>query len=105
MRNLAKVQNPTVEIQVNGNEITITTITTFKTSSMKFNVDEEFTETRLDGVEVKTKISREGNKLVQKQFGEKEAEIIREVNGDTLTTICKCGDVTSTRVYKRLPAA
>ena len=53
MRNLAKVQNPVVEIQVNGEDVTITTITTFKTSAMKFKLGEEFTENRLDGVEVK----------------------------------------------------
>lgn len=53
MRNLAKVQNPTVTISVDGEEITIKTETTFKTTEMKFKLGEEFTEKRLDGLEVK----------------------------------------------------
>lgn len=34
-----------------------------------------------------TKITREGNKLIQEQFGDNPATIIREVEGDKLTTV------------------
>lgn len=53
MRNLAKVQTPTVTISIDEGEITIKTETTFKTSEVKFKLGEEFTEKRLDGVDVK----------------------------------------------------
>lgn len=56
MRNLAKVQNPTVTISIDGEEISIKTETTFKTSEMKFKLGEEFTEKRLDGLDVKVSI-------------------------------------------------
>lgn len=34
-----------------------------------------------------TKITREGNKLIQEQLGDNPATIIREVEGDKLTTV------------------
>lgn len=70
-----------------------------------------------------TKITREGNKLIQEHLGDNPATIIREVEGDKLTTVsddtisgstwvliliflfkqvCKAGEVVSTRVYKRV---
>jgi len=102
MRNLAKVQTPTVEITESAGEYSIKTITTFKTSELNFKLDEEFEEERLDGAKVKTKVSRDGNKLVQKQFGETPCDIVREVEGDKLSTVCTVGDVVSTRIYKRV---
>lgn len=63
MRNLAKLQNPTVTISIDGEEITIKTETTFKTSEMKFKIGEEFTEKRLDGVDVK--VSRDSSSFSQ----------------------------------------
>lgn len=103
MRNMAKVQTPTVEIGNEGDEWSIKTITTFKTSEIKFKLGQEFDETRLDGVVVKSTITLDGaNKLVQKQSGEVPSEIIREVDGDKLTCTCKAADVVSIRVYKRV---
>jgi len=102
MRKMATASKPTVEINNEGDDYSIKTTTTFKTSEIKFKIDEEFEETRLDGVIVKTKISKDGNKLIQQQFGDKPCEIMREVDGDCLKTICTCGDVVSTRTYKRV---
>jgi len=102
MRNMAKVQTPTVEITEADGDYSIKTVTTFKTTELKFKLGEEFEEDRLDGAKVKTKISREGNKLVQEQFGETPCNIVREVEGDKLSTVCTVGDVVSTRIYKRV---
>jgi len=103
MRNMAKVQTPTVEISNEGDDWSIKTITTFKTSEIKFKLGQEFDETRLDGVIVKSTITLDGpNKLVQKWSGDPPAEIIREVDGDKLNVTCKAADVVSTRVYKRV---
>lgn len=103
MRNMAKVQTPTVEVSNEGDDWSIKTITTFKTSEIKFKLGQEFDETRLDGVVVKSTITQDGpNKLVQKQSGEVPCEIIRETDGDKMTVTCKAADVVSTRVYKRV---
>jgi len=103
MRNMAKVQTPTVEVSNEGDEWTIKTITTFKTSEIKFKLGQEFDETRLDGVVVKSIVTLDGpNKLVQKWSGEVQSEIIREADGDKMTVTCKAADVVSTRIYKRL---
>lgn len=54
MRKAAGVQSPTVEIKVGEDgQYSIKTVTTFKTSEMKFKLDEEFDDNRLDGVTVK----------------------------------------------------
>ncbi|GBM30616.1 hypothetical protein AVEN_99132-1, partial [Araneus ventricosus] len=48
-----------------------------------------------------TTITLEDGKLLQKQSGDKEVTIIREVEGDVMKTICKVDDIVSTRVYNR----
>lgn len=54
MRKAAALQTPTVEIKIGEDgEYLIKTVTTFKTSEMKFKLDEEFDDNRLDGVTVK----------------------------------------------------
>ena len=53
MRKMAGVQTPTVEVKKTDDGYSIKTITTFKTSEMKFKLDEEFDELRMDGVTVK----------------------------------------------------
>ncbi|KAI1302400.1 Fatty acid-binding protein [Halotydeus destructor] len=102
LRNAAKIQNPTVEVKINDGEYSLKTVTTFKTSELKFKLGEEFEEKRLDDATVKTKVTRDGNKLIQEQFGDKPCEITREFDGDTLTTVCKIKDIVSTRIYKRV---
>jgi len=99
-RKLAETSKPTVEIKVDGDEYTIKTIA-FKNSEIQFKLGQEFEEKRLDGATVKTVVTRDGNKLVQKQYGDKEVTITREVDGDTLTVVCEANAVVSTRVYKR----
>ena len=55
----------------------------------------------MDGKTVKTTITKEGNKLIQKQETEPQVEIIREFTGDGLITTCKCNDVVNVREYKK----
>jgi len=102
-RKMAVSLSPTIEIKQEGEEYSIKTSTTFKTTELKFKLGEEFEETRMDGVTVKTKINKDGDsKLVQNQFGEVPCEIVREVVGDSLKTVCTCNEVVSTRIYKRV---
>ena len=100
-RKLAEQSKPTVEIIEEGGDNYVIKTYAFKNSEIKFKLGEEFEEKRLDGNTVKTVVTLEGGKLVQKQFGDKECTITRGVDGDSLTVVCKSGDVVSTRIYKR----
>uniref|UniRef100_A0A1W7RAI2 Fatty acid-binding protein n=1 Tax=Hadrurus spadix TaxID=141984 RepID=A0A1W7RAI2_9SCOR len=102
MRKLGASSKPVVEISNDGDTWTIKTITTFKTSEIKFKLGEEFQETRLDGSIVKTVVTLDGDKLVQKQFGDKEVVITREIEGDKLKVVCTVDDIVSTRIYDKL---
>lgn len=87
MRKAGSLAKPVVEIKQDGDYFIIKTTTTFKTSEIKFKLDEEFDETRMDGSACKTVITIEDGKLVQKQSGDKEVTIIREVEGDQMKTV------------------
>ncbi|RWS12040.1 allergen Tyr p 13-like protein [Dinothrombium tinctorium] len=87
MRKLAQTATPTIHVTKDGDTYCIKTTTTFKTTELKFKLDEEFEETRMDGVVVKTKVTREGDKFIQKQSGDKPCEIIREFSEDELKTV------------------
>ena len=87
MRNMAKVQTPTVEIATDGDNVTLKTITTFKTQEIKFKLNEEFEEKRLDGALVKSTVTLDGDKLVQHQKADTSCDIIREIEGDKLKTV------------------
>jgi len=102
LRNLAKTSTPVFEVSKDGEQFTMKTTTTLKTSEIKFELGKEFEENRLDGKKVKTVVVADGNKLVQTQYGDKEVKIVREFNGDELKVTSTVGDVTSVRVYNRV---
>ena len=57
IRNLAKTSKPTIEISLaDDGTYTIKTITTLKTTEIKFKLGEEFEETRMDGAKVKVSV-------------------------------------------------
>lgn len=55
----------------------------------------------MDGVTVKSIITKEGNKLVQKQQADPPVEIVREFTDGKLIATCKCKDVVNVREYKK----
>ncbi|KFM62498.1 Fatty acid-binding protein, brain, partial [Stegodyphus mimosarum] len=67
MRKAGLMSKPVVEIKKEGDEFILKTTTTFKNSEIKFKLDEEFEETRMDGSNCKTIITLEDGKLVQRQ--------------------------------------
>lgn len=101
LRKAGALSKPVVEIKQDGETYILKTTTTFKTSEIKFKLGEEFEETRMDGSMCKTTITLEDGKLIQKQSGDKEVTIIREVEGDQMKTICKVDDIESIRIYNR----
>lgn len=80
----------------------VKTDSTLKKSQIEFKLDQEFEEHRMDDVKVKTIITKEGNKLIQKQSANPPVEITREFVGDKMITTCKCKDVVNVREYKKV---
>ncbi|XP_063628848.1 fatty acid-binding protein [Cydia splendana] len=101
-RKAANAVTPTVELRKDGDQYTLVTSSTFKTTEMKFKPGEEFDEERADGVQVKTVCSFEGNKLkqVQKAPDGLEVTYLREFGPEELKAVMTVKDVTCTRVYK-----
>jgi len=52
---------------------------------------------------MKTTITLDGNKLIQEQKGDIPSTIVREVDGNKMTVICKAKDVVATRNYVKAP--
>uniref|UniRef100_A0A0P4VPE9 Cytosolic fatty-acid binding proteins domain-containing protein n=1 Tax=Scylla olivacea TaxID=85551 RepID=A0A0P4VPE9_SCYOL len=104
LRKLGSSSKPTVEFSV-GDDGTwvMKTVSTLKTTEVKFKLGEEITETTLDGRECKTVFSLEGNKLTQMQNAQKgkSAKYVREFNDNEMITIAECDGVVSKRTYKR----
>ncbi|XP_061676757.1 fatty acid binding protein 4a [Syngnathoides biaculeatus] len=76
------------------------TQSTFKTSEIKFKLNEPFEETTADDRKTRTVISLENGKLVQKQCWDgKETSIEREVTDGKLIARCIMGDVVAVRTY------
>lgn len=101
-RKLAESNRPTVRIaHSDGGEWTIKTIA-FKNSEIRFKLGEEFEEQRLDGATVKAVANLDGDRLVQKQFGEQEVTITYTIDGDSLTITYASGSVVATRHFQRV---
>lgn len=66
------------------------------TTSQKFKVGEEKDVTTQDGRKIKNVFTIEGNKLIEKQIGEKTLTIIREYSDDELIVTTEMGQVVST---------
>ncbi|XP_022215938.1 probable fatty acid-binding protein [Drosophila obscura] len=100
LRKMGNSISPTVEVTLEGETYTLTTTSTFKTSAISFKLGEEFDEETLDGRQVKSIITLDGNKLTQEQKGDKPSTIVREFSDADLTTTLTIGAVKSVRIYK-----
>lgn len=98
-RKLGQTSKPTVEIKAEGDDWSIKTHTMLKTTELKFTLGKEFDENRMDGTTVKSLVTMDGNKLVQKQFGDKEVTITREIKDGHLEVTCALEGVTAVRKY------
>ena len=90
LRKMGGALKPNVRFEKNGDEWTFTTISTLKTTVIKFKVGEEFEEETIDGRKVRTTITVENDKLVQTQKdkdGKLVSVITREItsNGELKT--------------------
>jgi len=100
MAKMASTAKPTITITVEGDNWSLKTETTFKTSKLEFQLGVEFDETTADDRKMKTTVTLEGdNKLIQDQKGDIPSTIVREVTGNKMVVTCKAKDVTATRSY------
>lgn len=101
LRTAAKTQTPTVEFSVEGDEITMKTITTFKTDEVKFELGKEFPEKRLDGVLVQTTAVIQNGALVFHKEGDKPYTVTFAIEDGKLKATYAIGNVVATRILKK----
>lgn len=78
----------------------LNTVSTFRSTALKFKVNEEFLEETMDGRKINCLITFEGNKMIQQQTGENAVRIEREFTEDQLITKCMIEDIVGTRYFK-----
>jgi len=85
------------------------TVSTFKTTVVEFKEGVEFEEKTADDRAVKATITFDGEKMIHSQVDpadeKKNTVIERFVDGDTLITTVKSGDVEAKRIYKKKETA
>ena len=107
-RKLANSVIPVNEIEIaEDGQYTIRTVTTVRTTEIKFKLNEPFTEDTIDGRKTQTIPTRDGNllKLDQKgdkSRGEKDSVMTRDLVGDVITMKLIVDNVVCTRIYKRI---
>lgn len=101
MRKMGNSISPTVELKKEGDEYTFNTTSTFKNTTIKFKVGEEFDEETVDGRKVKSVCTFESDdKLIHEQKGDKPSTIVREFTEDTMNAIMTVGEIVCKRLYK-----
>lgn len=100
LRKLGNSISPTVELVKNGDEYTFNTLSTFKNTTIKFKLGEEFDEETVDGRMVKSVCTLDGNKLIHEQKGDKPTTIVREFTATDLTATMTAGNAKCVRYYK-----
>lgn len=99
LRKIGNSVSPTVELKKDGDKYTLVTSSTFKNTEISFELGKEFDEETMDGRQVKSVMTMEGNKLIHKQGGDPPSEIIREFDEKQMVATMKVKDVVCTRKY------
>lgn len=104
LRLVADNQTPVYDIHKDGDKWVLKTTTTFRNSEIKFKYGEEFTESRLDGKNVRSTITQDGNKWIHTQIadGSPTCTLTREFSSEGIDTTGVCDSVTTRRYYKRI---
>ncbi|CAG9854311.1 unnamed protein product [Phyllotreta striolata] len=94
--------SPVVDLQKDGDEYVLSSVSTFKNVVVKFTPGVEFDQETPDGRKVKATITIDGNVLheVQKDAAGKETTIDRTFTEDEIKMVMSCNGVTATRIYK-----
>ncbi|KAM4029329.1 myelin P2 protein-like [Anomaloglossus baeobatrachus] len=102
-RKAGAIAKPNVVISKNGDEISLKTESSLKTTEVRFKLGEEFDETTADSRNTRTIITCDDGVLTQVQkWDGKETTIKRELKNGQLVVTCTMGDVKCVRVYDRV---
>ncbi|KAJ3597743.1 hypothetical protein NHX12_001260 [Muraenolepis orangiensis] len=103
-RQMGKLLKPKFIISVaEDGVITMQTKSSFKSTEIKFKLDQAFEEKTADERTTQTIVTFAGGKLVQKQtWGDnKSTTLERTLDSGKLITTCTMGNVVATRTYER----
>ncbi|CAL8361664.1 unnamed protein product [Arctogadus glacialis] len=101
-RQVGNVIKPKFIVSVAEGVISMKTQSTFKSTEIKFKLDEEFEERTADDRVTKTIVSFNNGKLVQKQTWDgRSTTLERALESGKLITTCTAGDVVAVRTYER----
>ncbi|XP_033983666.1 fatty acid binding protein 4b [Trematomus bernacchii] len=102
-RQMGNMAKPNLVISVDdAGMVSMKSETTFKTTEIKFKLNEEFDETTADGRKTNTLITCENGKLVQQQTWEdKTTTLEREIQDGKLRAKCVMDDVVAVRIYEK----
>ncbi|XP_004705084.1 fatty acid-binding protein, heart [Echinops telfairi] len=101
-RQVANMTKPTTIIEVNGENITVKTQSTFKNTEISFKLGVEFDETTADDRKVKSTVTLDGGKLVHTQKWDGQVTtLVRELSDGKLILTLSHGSVVSTRTYEK----
>ncbi|XP_073341356.1 fatty acid binding protein 4b [Pagrus major] len=102
-RQMGNMAKPNLVISVDdAGLISMKSETTFKTTEIKFKLNEEFEETTADGRKTKTIITLDNGKLVQLQTWDgKKTTLERELQDGKLSAKCIMDDVVAVRTYEK----
>ncbi|CAL8086062.1 unnamed protein product [Calicophoron daubneyi] len=102
-RKLINSTHPEVTYTLDGENMTIKTVSALKTTTIHFQFGKEFEEKTADDRTVMSTVTKESDdKLVQIQkHPDNTTEIVREVHGDSLTSHVSVGDVKAVLQYTK----
>ncbi|XP_055299743.1 fatty acid-binding protein, muscle-like [Sitodiplosis mosellana] len=100
-RKIGNAVSPTVELKkLDNGKYQLLTKSTFKDSTIEFELGKEFDEKTLDDRNVKSVITMEGNKLIQRQGGDPPSTLIREFGDKEMIATMTVNNVVCTRKYR-----
>ncbi|XP_072379059.1 probable fatty acid-binding protein isoform X1 [Diabrotica undecimpunctata] len=102
VRKMGSAVSPVVDLQKEGDEYVLSSISTFKNVILKFKPGVEFDQETPDGRKVKSTITINGNTLheVQKDASGAETVIDRTFSADEIKMEMSVNNVKATRTYK-----
>ncbi|XP_056378204.1 myelin P2 protein-like [Hyla sarda] len=104
-RKAGAMAKPNIVISKHGDEISLKTESSLKTTEMRFRLGEEFDETTADNRKTRTVITCDDGVLTQVQkWDGKETTIKRELKNEQMVVTCTMGDVKCVRTYDKLKA-
>ncbi|KRT84730.1 hypothetical protein AMK59_2857 [Oryctes borbonicus] len=101
-RKMGATVSPVISLNKEGDNYVLTSNSTFKNMTTKFQPGVEFDDETADGRKVKSTININGNILseIQKDNNGKVTTFERTFSDNEVTIVCKVDDVVCTRVYK-----